>query len=120
MSVPARASRSTALEPKDRLDEDLHDIANALSAARSYSDVLLLRARAQTPADPAIVESLIRELERLSGILKDLRRETYQKGDVLKCLACGYTWVHRKAFGKRAICRRCNGSDVERWRPANE
>lgn len=106
-------------EPKERFDADLHDLTNALSAARSYADVLLLRAKAGTPVDPGIVESLVRELDRLNDIARDVRRETYQKGDVLKCVTCGYTWVHRKGLGKRAACRRCNAVEVERWKPTD-
>ena len=116
---PVRVSPQ-GLEPKEQFDADLHDIQNALSAARSYADVLQLRARSSAPADPALVEALTRELDRVNELIRNVRRETYQKGDVLRCAQCGYNWVHRKALGKRAQCRRCNSPDVERWKPETE
>lgn len=113
------ASRSEIppLPQEDPLESSLHDLANAVAAARSYAEVLLLRARA-LKQDPSVAESLVREIARLDTILKDVRRRTYRAGDVLRCRACNHTFVHRRGRGKPAECRRCRSPDVERWQTA--
>jgi len=111
-------SYTANLEPKDRLESSLHDITNALSAAQSFSEVLLLRIKAGNLKDPTLVENIIRELERANDIVKKVRAETYKAGDVLQCTKCGYNFINRRASGKRPSCRRCNSTDLERWKPS--
>lgn len=100
------------------LESALHDATNGIAAARSYGEILLLREKGGP--NVAVVESLLQELERAGGILRNVRSgviETYQPGDVLMCNACGYTFVHRKAVGKMGSCRRCKSYEVTRWKP---
>ena len=104
-------------EQRDPVESALHDLANVLASARSYAEIVLLRTRAGGSKDPALAESLLRELERATDLLRSVRRETYRAGDVLACTSCGYTFVFRKTSGTRASCRRCNGTEVTRWRP---
>lgn len=105
------------------LEAALHDVTNAVAAARSYGELLLLRAQAKGAQDDsaALLESLLKELERLGDIVRTVRSgviEAYQPGDVLACAECGYTFVHRKAAGKMGSCRRCKSYQVARWKPA--
>lgn len=99
----------------------LHDVTNAVAAARSYGELLLLRQKTKAGEDStALVESLLRELERAGQIIRQVRSgviEAYQPGDVLACGECGYTFVHRKAAGKMGSCRRCKSYQVARWKP---
>ena len=99
----------------------LHDMTNALAAARSYGELLLLRAQTSSKEDPVpLLNSLLGELQRVSDIARTVRGgviETFQPGDVLQCGDCGYTFVHRKV-GKLGSCRRCKSYQVARWKPA--
>lgn len=100
----------------------LHDVTNAVAAARSYGELLMMRAENKTlsPDAAPLIESLLKELERLGDIVRTVRSgviETYQPGDVLACGDCGYTFVHRKAAGKMGSCRRCKSYQVARWKP---
>lgn len=103
------------------LESALHDATNGIAAARSYGELLLMRQKQATVADStAVIESLLKELERAGEILRNVRSgviETYQPGDVLMCKSCGYTFVHRKAAGKLGSCRRCKSYEVTRWKP---
>lgn len=104
------------------LEGALHDVTNAVAAARSYGELLLLRAKTgDKSADSSqLLESLLKELERVGDIVRTVRSgviETYQPGDVLACGDCGYTFVHRKAAGKMGSCRRCKSYQVARWKP---
>lgn len=102
-------------EGKDKIDGALHDLANALSSVRSYGEVLHMQAEAGKPVKPATVENLLGELDRAHDILRTLRRETFRPGDVLRCLDCGHEFVHRKATGRKATCRRCEGENLDKW-----
>lgn len=129
MKIPNYAAD---LDAKDTLEADLHDLTNALAAARSFAEVVKYRLQMQAAAPPAAattgtqprpltpesVEPLLSELDRMNGILQSLRRRTYRAGDVLECAKCGYSFVFRKATGKRASCLRCHSTEVERWKPA--
>ncbi|HEX2022498.1 MAG TPA: hypothetical protein VHH36_07280 [Candidatus Thermoplasmatota archaeon] len=99
----------------------LHDLTNALAAARSYGELLLIRAQTGVKEDPVpLLQSLLKELERVGDIARSVRGgviEEYQPGDVLACNDCGYTFVHRKV-GKLGSCRRCKSYQVARWKPA--
>lgn len=99
----------------------LHDMTNALAAARSYGELLLIRAQTGVTEDPTpLLQSLLKELERVGDIARRVRGgvvESYQPGDVLECADCGYTFVHRKV-GKMGSCRRCKSLQVERWKPS--
>lgn len=103
------------------LESALHDATNGIAAARSYGEILLLREKSGKKEDSsALVESLLKELERAGEILRNVRSgviESYQPGDVLMCKSCGYTFVHRKAAGKMGSCRRCKSYEVTRWKP---
>ena len=103
------------------LESALHDATNGIAAARSFGELLLLREKGGKKEDSsALIESLLRELERAGEILRNVRSgviETYQPGDVLMCKSCGYSFVHRKAAGKMASCRRCKSYEVTRWKP---
>lgn len=103
------------------LESALHDATNGIAAARSYGELLLLREKSGKNEDAtALIESLLKELERAGTILRNVRSgviETYQPGDVLMCKSCGYTFVHRKAAGKMGSCRRCKSYEVTRWKP---
>ncbi len=113
------------------LDAALHDLTNALAAARSFAEVLVLRLRkreapAATPlteprgSEPgAVTDALLMELDRANSILQKLRQETFRRGDVLRCRSCNYSFVFRKKFGRTDTCRRCRSTDVERWKPGN-
>lgn len=126
MKIPNYAAD---LDAKDTLEADLHDLTNALAAARSFAEVVKYRATASNgaaapeapkprPVTPESVEPLLAELDRMNDILQSLRRRTYRAGDVLECTKCGYSFVFRKAAGKRATCNRCHSTEVERWKPA--
>ncbi len=106
------------LDAKNTLDSDLHDLTNALAAARSFAEVIRYRIDAGTAKDAAIVDPLLTELDRVNTILQNVRRRTYRAGDVLECAKCGYSFVFRKASGKRATCARCRSTEVGRWKPA--
>jgi predicted Zn-ribbon and HTH transcriptional regulator len=123
------------LDAKDTLEADLHDLTNALAAARSFAEVVKYRLSmgqtappaapaspgaptAPRPMTPDAVEPLLEELDRMNDILQSLRRRTYRAGDVLECTKCGYSFVFRKATGKRATCLRCHSTEVDRWKPA--
>lgn len=99
----------------------LHDLTNALAAARSYGELLLLRAETNVRVDDVpVLQALLKELERVGDIARSVRGgvvESYQPGDVLSCNECGYTFVHRKV-GKMGSCRRCKSYEVSRWKPA--
>ena len=102
------------------LESALHDATNGIAAARSYGEILLLREKNKTDGNSPLIESLLKELERAGEILRNVRSgviETYQPGDVLMCKTCGYSFVHRKAAGKMASCRRCKSYEVTRWKP---
>lgn len=103
------------------LEGALHDVTNAVAAARSYGELLLLRTQTGSKEDSTqLLESLLKELERVGDIVRTVRGgviETYQPGDVLACGDCGYTFVHRKAAGKMGSCRRCKSYQVARWKP---
>lgn len=105
------------MEQKDRFDQQLHDLTNALAASRSYAEVLHLRAKTARAAETSVIDALLREIDRANGILQEVRRETYKAGDVLRCASCGYTFVNRRPAGKAARCRRCRSAEIERWRP---
>ena len=124
--APTRAPKQNAPSGPS-MEGALHDVTNAVAAARSYGEILLLRAKsgnitnAQTLEDStALLESMLRELERVGDIVRTVRGgviEAYQPGDVLACADCGYTFVHRKAAGKLGSCRRCKSYQVTRWKP---
>ena len=104
------------------LEGALHDVTNAVAAARSYGELLLLRSQTKGLGEDSspLIESLLKELERLGEIVRTVRGgviDTYQPGDVLACGQCGYTFVHRKAAGKMGSCRRCKSYQVARWKP---
>ena len=102
------------------LESALHDATNGIAAARSYGEILLLREKNKAEGNSPLIESLLKELERAGEILRNVRSgviETYQPGDVLMCKTCGYSFVHRKAAGKMASCRRCKSYEVTRWKP---
>ena len=128
MSAGAPLPRTTGLSAKPAenpamqvLESALHDATNGIAAARSFGELLLLREKSGTKQDAsALIESLLKELERAGDILRNVRSgviETYQPGDVLMCKSCGYTFVHRKAIGKMGSCRRCRSYEVTRWKP---
>lgn len=104
-------------QSKDSLESDLHDLTNALAAARSFGEVLHFRLGQSGGGSAALVEPLLEELDRMNSILQDVRRRMFRPGDVLSCRKCGYEFVFRRATGKRANCPRCKGDDIERWRP---
>jgi hypothetical protein len=104
-------------EPRDRLEAALHDITNALSAARSLGDVALLRSKAKIPIEPSLLESILAEIDRANTIVRRVRHETFRSGDVLTCLECGHTFVCRTPRMETATCRRCKSANVERWKP---
>ncbi len=114
MKIPNYAAD---LDAKDSVEADLHDLTNALAAARSFAEVLRHRMAQGTARDGAACEPLLAELDRMNGILQNVRRRTYRAGDVLQCSGCGYSFVFRKAAGKRATCTRCRSDEVERWKP---
>lgn len=102
-------------------ERSLHDLTNSLAAARSYGEIAMLRHKlGKTDELGAVLQSLLKELERLADITRRTRIgviEEYQPGDVLACIDCGYTFVHRKAPGKAPHCRRCSGRQVTHWKP---
>lgn len=103
------------------MENALHDMTNALAAARSYGELLLIRSQTGINEDSTpLLQALLKELERVGDIARTVRGgvvESYQPGDVLTCQECGYTFVHRKV-GKMGSCRRCKSLDVARWKPA--
>lgn len=103
------------------MEGSLHDLTNALAAARSYGEIAMLRLRNGKAAEvQPVLTSLLKELDRLGEIARFVRSgviEEYQPGDVLQCVDCGYTFVHRKATGKAPHCRRCSGRQVTHWKP---
>lgn len=105
-----------------KAESSLHDLTNALAAARSYGEIAQLRLRNGRPEEvPKVIESLLKELDRIGDIARTVRGgviEQYQPGDVLACIDCGYTFVHRKAGGKSAHCRRCSGKQIQHWKPS--
>jgi predicted Zn-ribbon and HTH transcriptional regulator len=100
----------------------LHDLTNALAAARSYGEIAALRLKNGKQDDvPAVLASLLKELDRAGDLARVIRAsgiEEYQPGDVLACVECGYTFVHRKANGKAPHCRRCSSKQITHWKPA--
>lgn len=116
-NAPRVAGATYSPEPKDPLEANLHDLTNALAAAQSYAELLSMKVKAGIVNEAPIVDAILRELERMDNIVKNVRRETYRAGDILACQSCGYTFVFRKASGKRATCRRCKGTEVARWKP---
>lgn len=109
---------TTGLRKKDDLEADLHDLTNALAAARSFGEVLHFRLQNGSAKDPMSAEPLLAELDRMNDLLQNLRRRMYRPGDVLACRGCGYEFVFRKSPGKAASCARCKSEDVERWKPS--
>lgn len=111
--------RPTLEDPrKDRVEKTLHDLTNALTTVRSYGEILVRRAKSGTPQEILpLAETLLAELDKVIDLTKNVRRDTYQKGDVLACAACGYTFVQLRASGPAPPCRRCGGADVRKWRP---
>ena len=116
---PAPKSPGSNLAPG--MEGALHDVTNAIAAARSYGELLLLRAQQGSIDNPTpMLEALLKELERVGDIVRTVRGgliDAYQPGDVLVCNDCGYTFVHRKAAGKLGSCRRCKSYQVARWKP---
>lgn len=108
---------SPNLKPEDRLQAALHNLTNALAAARSFGEVVALQAKSGTTPNQAVVDSLLQEIDRASEMVRNVRLDTYQPGDVLACTRCGYTFVFRKTSATSATCRRCKGNEVERWKP---
>ncbi|HWH08408.1 MAG TPA: hypothetical protein VNX21_04350 [Candidatus Thermoplasmatota archaeon] len=106
----------------NRTEASLHDLTNALAAARSYGEIAMLRIRNGKADDANVVlQSLLKELDRIGDIARTVRGgviEQYQPGDVLACVDCGYTFVHRKANGKAPHCRRCSSREITHWKPA--
>lgn len=102
-------------------ERSLHDLTNSLAAARSYGEIALLRLKlGKTEELHAVLQSLLKELDRVGDITRRTRigiLEEYEPGDVLECVDCGYTFVHRKARGKTPHCRRCSGKQVAHWKP---
>ena len=105
-----------------KTESSLHDLTNALAAARSYGEIAMLRLKnGKTDEVPPVLQSLLKELDRIGDIARVVRGgviEQYEPGDVLACVDCGYTFVHRKATGKAPHCRRCSGKQVTHWKPA--
>lgn len=102
---------------KDGVERTLHDLTNALTTVRSYAELLTRRAKG-SPADVgALAETLLREIDKAVALTRNVRHETYQKGDVLKCAKCGYTFVQLRVSGPAPPCRRCASPDVRKWRP---
>ena len=106
----------------NRTEASLHDLTNALAAARSYGEIAMLRIRnGKAEEVPVVLQSLLKELDRIGDITRVVRGgviEQYQPGDVLACVDCGYTFVHRKANGKAPHCRRCSSKEITHWKPA--
>jgi DNA-directed RNA polymerase subunit RPC12/RpoP len=114
-SAPATPSHAAA-----RLDAALHDLANALAAARAYAEVANRRNTGRSEEERQVLASLVQEIDRAGEIARLIRYRTfddYAVGDVLTCMRCGSTFVHRRAAGKAAQCRRCKSFEVTRWRP---
>jgi predicted Zn-ribbon and HTH transcriptional regulator len=104
-----------------RVEGSLHDLTNALAAARSYGEIAMLRLKNGKGEVEPVLQSLLKELDRLGDIARTVRAgaiEEYHPGDVLACVDCGYTFVHRKATGKAPHCRRCNSKQITHWKPA--
>ena len=105
-----------------KIEGTLHDLTNALAAARSFGEIAMLRIKNGKPEEAQLVlQSLLKELDRLGELARSVRSgviEEYQPGDVLACINCGYTFVHRKATGKPPHCRRCSGKQIAHWKPA--
>jgi len=105
-----------------KAESSLHDLTNALAAARSYGEIAMLRLKKDggTEVEP-VLQSLLKELDRIGDLARAVRGgviEEYQPGDVLQCADCGYTFVHRKATGKAPHCRRCSSKEITHWKPA--
>lgn len=106
-------------EERERLERVLHDMTNGLAAARSFCEVLIRRSRtARERSDLApLAESLLKELDRVSDMAREVRSGTHQQGDVLTCADCRYTFVNLR--GKEdPHCRRCKGTNLQKWKPA--
>jgi hypothetical protein len=105
-----------------KIEGSLHDLTNALAAARSFGEIAMLRLKnGKSDEVTPVLQSLLKELDRLGEIARTVRGgviEEYQPGDVLACVDCGYTFVHRKATGKAPHCRRCSGKQITHWKPA--
>lgn len=120
MAAPARGPPPAGRDvpsAKMRLDQALHDVTNAVAAARAFGEVLSRRAQGD---DAQLVESLLKELDRVGEIVRGVRAGAYDEyavGDVLECMRCGHTFTHRKRPGASATCRRCRSVEVTRWRP---
>lgn len=102
-------------KPTDRFQATLHDLTNALAASRSFAEVIQLHAQKGTTPDAAEAAGLLDELDRAGEMIRAIRLEMYQPGDVLKCEECGYTFVFRKASAASASCRRCKTNRIVRW-----
>ena len=105
-----------------KAESSLHDLTNALAAARSYGEIAMLRLKKGASGDvEPVLQSLLKELDRIGDLARAVRGgviEDYQPGDVLQCVDCGYTFVHRKATGKAPHCRRCSSKQITHWKPA--
>jgi len=105
-----------------KIESSLHDLTNALAAARSYGEIAMLRVKnGRADEVPQVLQSLLKELDRIGELARSVRGgviEEYQPGDVLSCVGCGYTFVHRKANGKAPHCRRCSSKQITHWKPA--
>lgn len=104
------------------IEGSLHDLTNALAAARSYGEIAMLRLKVGKSEEvPQVLQSLLKELDRIGDLARNARGgviDEYQPGDVLACVDCGYTFVHRKASGKAPHCRRCSSRQITHWKPA--
>lgn len=112
-SAPGGRLPKVGADGANALDGELHDLANSLSSARAFAEVVRRRAA----SDPTVVDALVADLDRAAELLRRVRRRVFRSGDNLECKACGSVFVFRGATGAAAACRRCRSSDVQRWVP---
>lgn len=75
------------------LEGSLHDLTNSLAASRSYAEVLRNRARIGALHHPEpVLDDLVNELERMSGIARDVRHRARNEAD--QTLA----WAYEEIF----------------------
>lgn len=75
------------------LEGSLHDLANSLAASRSYAEVLRNRARIGALHHPEpVLDDLVNELERMSGLARDVRHRARDEAD--ESLA----WAYEEIF----------------------
>jgi len=71
-----------------KAESSLHDLTNALAAARSYGEIAMLRLKKGTNAEvEPVLQSLLKELDRIGDLARTVRGgviEDYQPGDVLQ------------------------------------